>query len=88
MVWIIQPTQVLKHPKVMKYFGISNINIYQNMRKKMKKMVHEWWSGESEFSTYSTTQGCEDFPAYQFTQKTAVTTYVTVPRLGWHRSLR
>lgn len=50
MVFIIQPTQVPKHPKVMKYFGISNINAYQNMRNKMKKkIVHEWWSRASGF---------------------------------------
>lgn len=87
--WIIQPTQVPKHPKMVRYFGICHINVYQNMRNKMeKKIVHKWWSRESGFSAYGTTQGREDFPAYQFTQKPAATIYVTVSRLGWHHSLR
>lgn len=78
MVWIIQPTQVPKHPKVKKYFGISNINVYQNMRNKTKKkIVHEWWSGESEFSAYGTTQGCGGFPCISVHIKTSTITYVT-----------
>lgn len=89
MVGIIWLTQVPKHPKVMRHFSTSNINVYQNMTNKMKKkIVHEWWCRESGFAAYGTTQGCEDFTAYQFTQKPAVTIYVTVPRLGWHCSLR